>query len=521
MTIRRALILIVVLHASPAFGQIEECAAYQRFIDQIVAGTDRTAALVDVGQTTRCVAIFAAGLGGRDRIDFMEFVKRFESSRADKQSGTTAGGTGSTSVVAQGPVAKVLSFAAEHGALTQSVSDQIVTVRGNLAGLPSALLRQNVFPYCAGSERLSGYCIGNSVLSALRRVSFGVSFDPTRGDDPITATPAGGDSGPVQPVTFTADRREIASASVRVEIWNKRDVTSPEFVAAWKERVGAAMDAAATDLLTTGGDFATAIMDAPGYDAWHSASAAKVKAAGQNRAALVAALRESLDALLPIIKSAVPDYETRAAAALAAYSRFFLAQDELIDSLAMKNVLAFEYTNDHPAGQVATSQFRTIADLPLTPVTKLVVNGAFSLYHSVPDAAGPEVKRFRDARVGLQIDHALGNVSILGPATASVALYYQNQRSAVLLEVDPANPIPNVAFSGLPENATHVFTNTGNIWLAQAKLSVAPPNSSVKIPLAVTYSNRTELVDSPTWSGQVGVTYDFDGLLALLGAGRP
>jgi hypothetical protein len=517
---RLVMLLVFVLCSSPAFAQIEECAAYRRMIDDLVRGTDRSVALVDVQQTARCVAVYAAGVERRDRDAFAEFVERFEASRSDKQSGASGAAAGSTSVVAQGPVARVLSFAAEHGALTRSIADQVITVRGNLAGVPSALLRQNVFPYCAGDERLGGYCVGNSLLSALRRVSFAVSFDPTRDEAAIPATAAEGAEGPVTPVTFDANRGEIAGGSVRIEIWNKRDVTSPEFVAAWRNTVGKAMDAAATDLLSAAGDFAARVSNAAGYEDWRVASLARVRTAGQDRALLIAALRASLDALMPIVRTAVPDYESRAREALAAYGRFFLAQDELIDSLAMKNVLAVEFTNTRPAGQVPTSEFRLIADVPLTRVTKLVANGAFSIYDSVPAAAAARVDRVRDLRVGLQLDHALGNLSILGPATVSAAMFFQNQRTPTLLEVNPANPVPNVTFIGLPDTATHVFTETGNIWLGQAKLSIAPPNSSVKVPLAFTYSNRTELVDKPAWAAQVGVTYDFDSLFTALGAAK-
>jgi len=81
--------------------------------------------------------------------------------------------------------------------------------------------------------------------------------------------------------------------------------------------------------------------------------------------------------------------------------------------------------------------------------------------------------------------------------------------------VDGANPIPGITFTGLPANTSTVFAKTGNIWLVQAKLSVVPSGKSVKIPISVTYSNRTELVDKPTWRAQIGVSYDFDSLMSL------
>jgi hypothetical protein len=38
--------------------------------------------------------------------------------------------------------------------------------------------------------------------------------------------------------------------------------------------------------------------------------------------------------------------------------------------------------------------------------------------------------------------------------------------------------------------------------------------SNVRFPIALSYSNRTELIDKPDWRGQVGVSYDFDALFA-------
>jgi hypothetical protein len=41
---------------------------------------------------------------------------------------------------------------------------------------------------------------------------------------------------------------------------------------------------------------------------------------------------------------------------------------------------------------------------------------------------------------------------------------------------------------------------------------LGPGQSSVRFPIAVSYSNRTELITKPEWRGQVGISYDFDSL---------
>jgi hypothetical protein len=156
-----------------------------------------------------------------------------------------------------------------------------------------------------------------------------------------------------------------------------------------------------------------------------------------------------------------------------------------------------------------------ILDLPLTTRTKLVANGAATFYDALPPDM-PAVSRYRDAQFGLQLDHGLGQQSIVGPAVVSLAMYYQYQHSPALLKIDPLTPIPGIAFTGLPANARTIFPQKGDLWLGQAKLSLTPPGSSIKVPLSVTYSNRTELIDTPTWRGQVGLAYDLDSLLGAL-----
>jgi hypothetical protein len=162
------------------------------------------------------------------------------------------------------------------------------------------------------------------------------------------------------------------------------------------------------------------------------------------------------------------------------------------------------------------SNYRVIFDYPLSKKTKVVANGAITFYDSVP--SGQEtVKRYRDAQVGVQLDQGLGDVSILGPAVLTLAGYFQYQHSDALLNVDPAEPVTGVVFVNLPEGAKQVVASTGNIWLVQGRLSLVPASSAIKIPLSVTWSNRTELIDKPVWRGQIGISYDLDSLFGVLG----
>jgi hypothetical protein len=207
-------------------------------------------------------------------------------------------------------------------------------------------------------------------------------------------------------------------------------------------------------------------------------------------------------------------YQLRVLAVSGAYNRFFLAQDAFIDTLATASVLAVEYTRTMPAAQPTTHNLRVIYYQPFSTKTKLVANAALTAYDDEPadTAAGG---RLRDAQAAVQLDRGLGTTAI-GAAVFSIAGYFQYQRAASILKIDPAQPLPGVTFVGLPDGAKEVFTKTGNIWLAQAKVSLTPAGKSVTVPLSITYSNRTELVDTPAWRGQVGINYNVDALFAGL-----
>lgn len=515
VTIAALAILLFAPVSLYAQSQADECAHFKENIDAIVARTpaqpnqDFVLALLDVGAGTRCFAEYAA-----ERSLLLDFVRRFEGSRTDKQSGAAAGAVGSTSVVSQGPVARVLSVATEYGALTQSINGQVITVRGNAAGLPTALIAQNLVPYCVPMDRFNRFCIGTSTLGILRRFSFAVSFN-AKAQEAVGTNDAAAPASPAgQPVVFEAAKNQLASASLRVELWKQKDATSDAFLKKWTADVGTAMNTAGADLMKNAGDFATPVMDTDDYKDWRTAHAAAIRAAGTDRERIVAELHRALADLMPIMRNVTPALDEKALASLAAYNTFFRKQDELIAEIAEKSVVAFEYTNSRPASAPHTSNARLIIDAPLTAKDKLVANLAVTWFDTSQINTDGQPTKYRDAQAGIQYEHGLGEIAIIGPATVSAALYYQYQHAPSLLKVDPLKPIPGVTFVGLPDGANTVFATKGDIILGQVKLSLTPHESSVKVPLAVTYSNRTELIDKPTWRAQIGVTYDFDSLFA-------
>jgi hypothetical protein len=65
--------------------------------------------------------------------------------------------------------------------------------------------------------------------------------------------------------------------------------------------------------------------------------------------------------------------------------------------------------------------------------------------------------------------------------------------------------------------AGQTFTvEPGWINAVQARVMLSVKGSGVKIPLSLSYSNRTELLDEKEVRGHVGVTFDMDVLSSVV-----
>lgn len=111
-----------------------------------------------------------------------------------------------------------------------------------------------------------------------------------------------------------------------------------------------------------------------------------------------------------------------------------------------------------------------------------------------------------------------GLFGLLGAAAVSATYYFQYQNSPSILNVTPGTPVDGITLTDLSSTATQVFAKKGNIHVGQLRLELGPSGSSIRFPLAVAYSNRTDLITKPSLGAQFGISYDFDSLFA--GSGK-
>lgn len=453
-----------------------------------------------------------------------------------QQEGSSVGTGGSTNLTSKGIAAKFLSLASEYGALTESTSNMTTTVQGTLAGVPVVLLKKGLAEECSTKLLALTPCFGHSTLSWLNRVSYSVSFDSSQNGQSLTGTASGSAVANAQPATFKGSSHTINAVSGKV-ILIQGTVDDKAIANALADFVKQSPDedAKARDLATF---FQLRELDnngniKPEFQRLQDAAVEQMTNAINANSGVNANDQRFIDIwksqATPITSAlGVPDTISpqdavtndlllKTADFAVQYIKLLGLEEQAALQLSNKAapVLTFEYDENRPAGQPTNSVFRAIFQRKFTPVT-LTANGAFSIYDSDPSSAIPGASRLRDIQAAAQADHDFQlNSSITGKIgmTLTGAYYFQHQSSPAILNVDPSSPVPGVTFTGLPPNATQVFAEKGNISIGQVKLSVGS-GSNIKVPISVTYSNRTELITKPTWRGQIGISYDFDSLFS-------
>ena len=182
-----------------------------------------------------------------------------------------------------------------------------------------------------------------------------------------------------------------------------------------------------------------------------------------------------------------PDFDAKVHAVELAYGGYLANYDDVIQQLNGKPLVTFEYTNSRPANQPNLHNARLIYGVnPFGGSGLITLNVGSTLY-----------RRLQDFEAGLEMDRPLGGL-VTHSAVGTLAAYYQYQLQAAVVKTD---------WSMLP-------VAKGNMIVVEAKVTLTLKSSGVKIPVGVTWSNRTDLIKGKDVRGHIGVSYDFDSLLA-------
>jgi hypothetical protein len=441
-----------------------------------------------------------------------------------QQSGSSAGSGGSTNLLSKSLSSRALSFASEYGALTQTSSGQTTTVSGTVSGIPLALEADthDLIAECP-LNLLGSRCVRSGLLDVLGRMSYSVAMNSTQASQ-LKGTVNGPVQGTAQPVNVQSS----GSSATVSQITGKFVIIQPavKFTALTKalqtldsnSTLQKEADALAAAAKTLRGYQENAGQDSDGsWNQWVTSTAQQLSNTPTED--VVNEWRKQGDALAKVLEQGAQkgrpsdDELTQAALKYAAtFAAYGSAERSFFESSQLtKPVLSFEYDENRPTSQPSNSVFRLIYSQTAKGWT-LTGNAAASIYDSTRSGSIPGAQRLRDVQLAFEGDHDLPMWGILGTPTFSVSFYFQDQTSPAILNVTPSSPVSGVTFAGLSSNATQVFAEKGKINIGQLKLALGSSKSGLRFPIAITGSNRTELITKSKLGGQIGISYDFDSL---------
>jgi hypothetical protein len=473
----------------------------------------------------------------------LQTAAKAQKSTATTQLGAPGSSSGTTSAVSKPNT--LLSLASEYGGLTSSVNNQTVTMQSTLDGIPRALAQHGLKPYCWSPLVEIKDCVSSKTLDSLNRFGFGLTANTSTPSQNLNGTTVGNPQGNSQQVSLTASGNSLptfSSAFAKVTILRAPYVMPKQPPDSQNLRVAA-------------NNIENALEQLPNYEVykqWRSCVAdrlskpdlAKLSVTERNTIfakyyyQIVEILFNNVplvcsdDALTSTALPKLPIERTPSQKALAgAIQAYLVAADlytlqldqSMLNALASP-VLAVEYDINAPQNQLTNSTFKLVyaqsfgkPKCKATNTWTLAMNAGTSIYNSTPSSSISGASLLRDVQAGAEVDYVLCTSLIprigswIGDSTTALTYYFQDQTSPSILKVTPGTPLSGITIIGLPSSASQIFTQKGQINVAQLRFGFGT-GKKVKFPIAVSWSNRTELIAHPTWGLQFGVMYDFSSL---------
>ena len=328
-------------------------------------------------------------------------------------------------------------------------------------------------------------------------ISGNLSFGSTRAEAPTTAPTTG--------ALFGTDYR-MASWGLRFDL-TANDPSDPKFLPAWRGAIAKLRGKPEGLLFTEAVDgLLQKMLDQDMYIDWRAETIKILKQA--NPAEFGSVLTTRLDLLIEKMVAVDPEFKTRITTVRRTFMNYATVRDDLLREIHSHRA-SFEYTNQHPLSQPTTSNFRFIySHQPTRSPTLVTAKFAATWYNQ--DQPGTTTGRFRDLQIAGQLDRRLGEIAHLGNAIATFGGYYQWMKEDALITIPAGNVAPGSGIV-LPNNAVVLLGTKGHIGVVQGKLTI-PINGVMRVPISITWSNRTELIKEEDLRGQIGLTFDLDNV---------
>jgi hypothetical protein len=438
--------------------------------------------------------------------------------RNDLQLGAMSARTGSTSIVARSGISELLSAAIESGAITRKTDETSVTFSAN--ALMVRQLLSGELPTGCGS-------LDDACRQGPGRWLRGLSGSATFSMAGSTVVPEESTGG-----VALLNGRALTAISIRYEMFvrERRNATIKQklekIVADTEVQKKSAAYLEATNA------FQERISKVAADSTWVTKTQ-EALAAETSRADAADPLLNRLEKvllaryrLLHEQLKASPEFDALQTAAFATQRLYIARQNALLAEQLYRKALTVDYVHERPSTQPELHQIRAVFSTPLghkpdtgttttleAPAGAFTVNAGLSMFR--PELTPPEGWKLRDAQVSAALDWTPVRTGDLRP-TYTVAYYFQYMVANGVIEFDKTAITPGGSAIPLPKTAVELLDTKGAIHVAQFRVSI-PAAKGVSFPLALSYSNRSELIVGKSfWQGHVGVAYDLGVLKQAL-----
>jgi hypothetical protein len=512
----------------------DDTANYCRQLQAVMAPGSRRvefAALVDVQGTSVAKQAFNSALSS------------YAGSRLDVQNSAPPGSPGSTSAAERAGISSVLGAALDAGAVTQSVSGSTLTLQANALSLARFLEGQkDIFLYC--SDGTMGCNGQHGWAPFLNKISGSAALSVSNSSQAVSGTVMGAPSMSTTQTSTTQSATaliqnsssRLSSFTVKAQLYNNLDLHSAIYQQYWKKAFQASIPGASAVVAASDAAFGWLQNDI--YKTWFAAAEPMVRdAIEQGADAVETAVATQWGNLVAAEGNSIPNdqiaqfYQTAGV--------YLTARDAANDSIRQQlaNGVSVSYTFSQPQSQPKISTLKLIYTLHPGVLKKDQSSSSTAQSGGAPGAAAassatPAAKRndyavsfnfgadlydsppsgthtLKDLQGALQLDYHFGKTTT--SAVGTLAGYYQYQSSASAIMIGSGNLAPGTDIM-LPGTAATLLAPKGHIWVVEGLLTFA--TKAGNIPVGVTWSNRTELINAQEVRGHVGFNFDFSTLFA-------
>ena len=449
-------------------------------------------------------------------------LQTISTSAANNQTGGSPTASGSTNLTSKPTTTDFISLAAESGAFTSTVNGSTMTLQANALGLTKFFANSPVF------ERLD-----SRVADSLQPLTFTATLNVTQNGS-TTANTAGAANAAtpasIASVLIPTNNASFSSFGVNYAVYRPYNPQDPKFLKAWTEALVSnqnALDAAtkkigAVEDKLFANDLAVALatQTSDDLDQWHK-DGSKAESANDFDG-FVKAFSTYEDAYSDALLATSPDAPKEVLELLQAIDAFGQVVYDVLNKARGTPLATITYLYSDPQDKPATHNITAVAsylfkgDDPQkrTPLTgaQLTANFTTSIYASVP--SGATYGRLRDFQFSGEFDKPFGGTVAEPRATWSLAAYAQYQYDPTVLNITAGNLVPGTNIA-LPDNAQVLLGTAGWLGVAQGKL-VINLKQGLNIPIAVKWSNKTDLLKGSDVHGQIGLSYDLSALSKLI-----